>query len=375
MEKLSLHQQYIAKNSPAYVQELLNSGNLKSGGQFTTKVKSWFGDHYSVQKIYLNPSCTSSLEMACLISDLRPGDEIIVPSYTYVSTANAFAGRGYKIKFADCTPQRPNVSLETIVPLVSDRTRVIVVMHYCGIAVDMDPILEYCKKHSILLIEDAAHAMGARYKNQALGTLGDMGTISFHSTKICSCGEGGSLFLNNAALRERAECVFEKGTNKNEFEKKSLDRYEWVTTGSSFAMSEIQAAFLSGQLEAFEYVLNHRKSIWQTYLKSLKQFEKEGYLECPDVPEFAEVNGSHFYIVLEDEKTRIKLIDYLNTHGIGSAFHYLSLHRSPFIGNPEQQSLPNSDKFEKRLLRLPVHMDVDDLFVERIVKLLKGFFR
>lgn len=374
MEKLSLHQQYIAKNSPAYVQELLNSGNLKSGGQFTTKVKSWFGEHYSVPKIYLNPSCTSSLEMACLISDLHPGDEIIVPSYTYVSTANAFAGRGYKIKFADCTRKRPNVSLETIVPLVSDRTRVIVVMHYCGIAVDMDPILEYCKKHSILLIEDAAHAMGARYKNQALGTLGDMGTISFHSTKICSCGEGGSLFLNNSELFDRAERVFEKGTNKNEFEKKSLDRYEWVSLGSSFAMSEIQAAFLYGQLEEFDSVLNHRKKVWNNYMHSLMPFENSGYFECPHIPEFAEVNGSHFYILVENEKKRTKLIEYLNTYGIESAFHYLSLHRSPFIGNLERQYLPNADNFEQRLLRLPIHMDVDDLTIERIVKLLKEFF-
>lgn len=374
MEKLSLHQQYISKNSPAYVQELLKSANLKSGGPYSAKVKAWFDRHFGVPGTYLNPSCTSSLEMACLISDLHPGDEIIVPSYTYVSTVNAFAGRGYKIKFADCIPERPNVSLETILPLVSDRTRVIVVMHYCGVAVDMEPIMEYCKKHSILLIEDAAHAMGARYKNQALGTIGDMGTISFHNTKICSCGEGGSLFLNNTELMDRAERVFEKGTNKNEFEKKSLDRYEWVSLGSSFSMSEIQTAFLFGQLEEFDSVLSHRKKVWNHYMQSLMPFENSGFFKCPHIPEFAAVNGSHFYIVLENEKTRTRLIEYLNTSGIESAFHYLSLHRSPFIGNSEQQSLPNADKFEQRLLRLPIHMDVDDLSVERIVKLLKGFF-
>lgn len=375
MQKISLYKPFLAADSIGYVKEVLNSGLLASGGKYSLACKNWFAEFYKSEMVYLTHSCTDALEMSALLCQLKPGDEVILPTYTFVSTANAFALRGCTLKFVDSLSLNPNIGIETILPWVTDKTRVIVVMHYAGIAVDMDPILSFAKQHGIMVIEDAAQAIGAKYNGNYLGTIADLACISFHVTKLISCGEGGCCIVNRAGWNAKAEIIYEKGTNRMAFQRHEVSRYEWLELGSSFGMSELQAAVLFSQLENFSSQISHRQNIWRLYMSLLKELETNEKLYLPYVPDYAEINGTHFYILLNDRETRNHLQSYLSDHGVESSFHYLALHKSPFYLNANQQELPNADRYESCLLRLPIHFEIEEGQVLYICGLIYGFFK
>ncbi len=375
MDKISLYKPFQTSSSLEYIKEVLDSGQLASGGKYAKVCKNWFANNYSASTIFLTSSCTDALEMSALLARLNPGDEVILPSYTFVSTANAFVLRGCVLKFADSISSNPNIGMETILPLVTSKTKVIVVMHYAGIAVDMDPILFFAKEKGIIVIEDAAQAIGSKYKGKLLGTISDLGCISFHVTKMISCGEGGCCIVNNKSLFDRAEIIFEKGTNRSAFQRNEVSKYEWQDVGSSFGMSELQAALLFSQLEIFNDQLEHRQKIWKLYLSLLKELERNSKLNLPQVPDHAEVNGTHFYILLDDQELRSRLQKYLLENNVESAFHYLALHRSPYYSNRQNQNLPNADRYESCLLRLPIHGKIEEGDVLKVCGLIYGFFK
>lgn len=372
---LKLHHPYTAIHAEKYLREVLSSGDFASGGHFTTCASEFLKKKLDCQELYLTHSCTDALEMAALLSSLQPGEEVLIPSFTFVSTANAFELRGASIRFADCMEALPNVSIETLLPQVTSRTRVIVVMHYAGIAVDMDPIIEFCKTRNILLIEDAAHAFASEYKGIPLGCLSDLSAFSFHATKVLTCGEGGCLLVRNPNWVERADSLYEKGTNRKLFQKKNLKRYEWVSPGSSFGMSEFQAAVLWSQLEEIDAILSHRVRLWEEYNKVFSTLHSREFYDLPQVPPFAKINGSHYFITLHEGSRREELIAFLKVHSIETAFHYLSLHRSPYYANKHHQNLKNTDRFEQCLLRFPIHNAVSLDDVARIADLLERFFK
>ncbi len=372
---LTLHHPFHAPHSEKYLNEALKEGDLAAGGRFSKCAEEVLRQRWDCEGLYLTPSCTDALEMAALISQVKPGDEVIMPSYTFVSTANAFELRQASVRFADCMSTLPNVNLETLLQHVSTRTRILVVMHYAGISVDMDPIISFCKSQRILLIEDAAHAFGSQYKGRQVGSLSDLSAFSFHATKLLSCGEGGCLVLRNPDWVDRADSVYEKGTNRKRFQELGLPRYEWVSEGSSFGMSGLQAAVLYSQLEAADVILQNRMKLWHHYEKTFKELKAREFFDMPEVPDYATINGSPYFIILRDAATRDSLIRFLREHAIETAFHYLSLHRSPYYANKHHQQLPNADRFERCLLRFPIHDLVSPADIERIAELLEYFFR
>jgi dTDP-4-amino-4,6-dideoxygalactose transaminase len=375
MEKINLYKPFQSASALTYIKEVLEHGKLESGGKFSISCKNWFLKNYQSDSVYLTSSCTDALEMAALLADLKQDDEVILPSYTFVSTANAFLLRGCKLIFADSLHSSPNIGWETILPLVTVKTKLIVVMHYAGISVDMDPLKTFARDKGILLVEDAAQAIGARYKGKYLGTISDIGAISFHSTKMISCGEGGCCIINNPEIKQRAELVFEKGTNRLAFQRNEVSKYEWVDLGSSYGMSELQAALLFSQLEYLESLRAHHITIWNLYQSLLRELQTHEKLILPEVPDLAEVNGTHFFIVLKSSDVRMQLKNFLNANGVDSSFHYLALHRSPYYGNRNHQNLPNADRFESCLLRLPIHHEVNENNVLQICGLIYAFFQ
>ena len=358
-----------------YVRQALQASNAGSGPIFFNKVKNWFARNYTANRVFLTHSCTGALELAGLLAGLEPGDEVILPSYTFSSTANAFLLRGCRLRFADCLPSRPNTDLEYILPLVNDRTKIIVAMHYAGIAVDMDPILEFAAKHGLLVIEDAAQAVGARYKGRFLGSCSDMGTLSFHDTKMISCGEGGALFLNRPVLETRAEILFEKGTNRISFQRGEVARYEWLDLGSSFGMSDLQAALLYSQLEELDVFLEKRLRWSTVYSEHLGELVEAGMIRLMDVPDYARHNGSEYYITLNEASNRSSLIHYLRDRRIETAAHFLALHNSPYFKNRDRQQLQNALFFESNLLRLPMHAGLTLDEVEYVSEQIRNFFK
>lgn len=346
--------------------KLVTSGSLQTEHSCRTASTQWLLQHFDTKAVYLNPSCTDALEMTSLILNLEASSEVIVPSYTYVSTANAFRLRTPKITFADCLEELPVVDLKTIEPLVSRNTKAIVVMHYAGISVDMDPLIQFCQSHGITLIEDAAHAFGARYKLKSLGTLGSLSCFSFHYTKILSCGEGGCLLVNDESLVKIADEVFEKGTNRTAFQQKRVNRYEWLRMGSSFAMSSLQSCVLQEQLKVAEKLVSERILLWNRYMELLAPLQASEYFELPRLKAYHQINGAYFYLVLPQTRMRSDLQIFLSQHGIESAAHYPALHLSPFAKKFHNSALPNAEKFENCLLRLPIFngMTLDEqLFV------------
>ncbi|HEX5625761.1 MAG TPA: dTDP-4-amino-4,6-dideoxygalactose transaminase [Saprospiraceae bacterium] len=372
----------IRKHLPLYrpsaeenLREALQASNSGSGPIFFNKVKNWFARNYTSDRAFLTHSCTGALELAGLLAGLEPDDEVILPSYTFSSTANAFLLRGCRLRFADCLPSRPNTDLEYILPLVNDRTKIIVAMHYAGIAVDMDPIMDFAAKHGLVVIEDAAQAVGARYKGRFLGTCSDMGTLSFHDTKMISCGEGGALLLNRAVLETRAEILFEKGTNRMSFQRGEVARYEWLDLGSSFGMSDLQAALLYSQLEDLDVFLEKRLRLSAVYSEQLSELVEAGMIRLMDVPDYASHNGSEYYITLNEALNRPKLMHYLQDRRIETAAHFLALHNSPFFKNRDRQQLRNASFFESNLLRLPMHAGLERGDVLYVAEQIRNFFK
>jgi dTDP-4-amino-4,6-dideoxygalactose transaminase len=331
MEAVPFNKPHFTGREFLYVREALNNGHVSGNGPFTQRCHEMLRERYGYKHCLLTSSCTDALEMCALLLDLQAGDEIIVPSYTFVSTANAFVLHGAKIVFADSCADHPNIDPQSIAELVTPRTRAIVVMHYGGVACDMDAILEIATKHGIIVIEDAAQAIDATYKGKPLGSLGHMAAFSFHETKNLSSGEGGLLVVNDARFRCRAEILWEKGTNRAAFRRGDVDKYCWVDTGSSFLPSDITAAMLCAQLESVADVTRTRCELWERYHEGLKDFAATRGLKLASLPAYPfTANGHLFYVMCRSMAERDAYIDHLRKHGIYAVFHYLALHQSPY---------------------------------------------
>ena len=360
----------------AFIQEAISCNFIAGNGPFTKRCQDWFSQNFSFPKTLLTTSCTDALEMAALLLELEPGDEVILPSYCFVSVANAFLLHGATLRFADSTESHPNIDPNSVASLVNEKTKAIVVIHYAGIAVNLKSIKDICGKHNIYLIEDAAHAIGVKYQDKYLGSFGDLSVISFHESKNITCGEGGCLILNNDKFADRAEILLEKGTNRTQFRKGEVNKYEWVDLGASYLLSDINAAMLLGQLHQLEYINKQRISLWQKYYDALKPMADQGFFRLPQIPTHNSDHNAHiFYIQLKHQLQRDDFLDWMNKSGIWAIFHYLPLHLSPYYKNkyvgPE---LANSVRFSKTIVRLPLHLYITEDNFEHIINCCKVYF-
>jgi len=342
-----------------YMYQAVYSGKISGNGVFTKKCQNFFEEKYGFKKALLTTSCTDALEMCAILCNISPGDEVIVPSYTFVSSAVAFVRQSAKIVFADSYPDNPNIDPEKLETLITPKTKVIVVVHYAGVACDMDKIMEIANKHDILVVEDAAQAIDSYYKGRALGSIGHLAAFSFHETKNVISGEGGLIAINDERFIHRAEIIWEKGTNRAEFFRGEVNKYSWVDIGSSFLPSEIVAAFLWAQLENLDMIQAKRKVLWDAYYKLLKPLADIGMFKIPIVPDYATNNAHMFYVVCNNLEGRTALIDKLKIDGVGAVFHYLSLHSSPYyIDKHDGRELPNCNMFADCLVRLPMFYEL-----------------
>ncbi len=365
---------YLTGKEMHYMYQAVYSGKISGNGIYTQKCQKFFEEHYNFKKTLLTTSCTDALEMAAMLANIQPGDEVIIPSYTFVSTALAFVRQGAKIVFADSNAQNPNIDVQHLEELITPRTKVIVPVHYAGIACDMDPIMELAKRYDLLIIEDAAQAIDSFYKGIPLGSIGDMAAFSFHETKNINSGEGGMLAINNKRLMNRAEIVWEKGTNRSEFFRGEVDKYGWVDIGSSFLPSEIIAAYLYAQIENLNDIQLKRKLIWRTYYEGLKSLQDYG-IQIPFVPDYATNNAHMFYLVCSDLQQRSLLIEHLKNNNIHSVFHYQSLHKSPYYKSKhDKREIPFSDKYTDCLVRLPLFYELASTDLQRIIDTILEFF-
>lgn len=353
------NQKYYTGNELAYMKACMESGRISGDGEFTAKCQRMLEAKYHFKKTFLTTSCTDALEMSALLLNIQEGDEVIAPSYAFVSTVNPFVLRGARIIFADSMPDHPNIDVDQIESLISTKTKAIVIVHYAGVAVDMDKLLALAQNHGLVVVEDAAHAIDSYYKGKALGSIGTFGAFSFHDTKNVISGEGGMLVVNEEKFISRAEIIREKGTNRSEFFRGEVDKYGWTDIGSSYLPSDLIAAFLFAQLEAIETIQHRRLEIWKRYHAALQSISISGAFKTPAIPSYASNNAHVYYLVTASLEERTELMRFLKGKGISSAFHYLSLHKSPFFSNQYNGSeLPNSDKFSDCLLRLPLYFDL-----------------
>lgn len=378
--EIPFNKPYVVGSEQYAIEKVITSRKLSGNGAFTKKVHQWFIKKYNFQKVLLTTSCTDALEMAALAIDIKKDDEIIIPSYTFVSTANAFALQGAKIVFADSRTDHPGIDEDRIEALITPKTKAIVVVHYAGVSVDFIKIQSIIKKYNLILIEDAAQAIDSFYYDQegnktALGSYGDFATFSFHETKNINCGEGGLLVVNNLTYSKIIETIWEKGTNRSSFFRGEIDKYGWVSKGSSFLPSEIIAAFLYEQLKNLEDIQQKRINIWESYYRGIEKIEQEFELDIkPRIPHYAHNNAHMFYLILRSNTERDALMEHLKSNGIHAVFHYQSLHKSSFAIKNKWDSgkLLNSDKYTDLLLRLPLFPELVD--VEFILNQIKLFF-
>jgi dTDP-4-amino-4,6-dideoxygalactose transaminase len=358
-----------------YIQQAVALGKISGDGIFSRRCQTYFEQRFGFAKTLLTTSCTDALEMAAILCDVAAGDEVIVPSYTFVSTANAFVLRGAKICFADSGPDHPNIDPSQIDSLINKRTKVIVPVHYAGTACEMGQIMMLAESANVQVVEDAAQAIDSYYCGKPLGTFGALSAFSFHETKNVIAGEGGLIAINDSSLLRRAEIIREKGTNRSAFFRGEVDKYGWVDIGSSFLPSEITSAFLLAQLESVDRIQTRRQLLWDTYYDRLMPLEKKGILRLPLIPSYATNNAHMFYIVCDSLEVRTNLIQYLKEHNIMSVFHYQPLHRSPFYaGRHDGRPLPNADRYADTLLRLPMYHDLKSEEVDYICERLSTFF-
>lgn len=358
---------YLTGKEAHYMYQAVNSGKISGNGIFTKKCQSFFEDRYGFGKCLLTTSCTDALEMAAILCDIQSGDEVIVPSYTFVSSALAFVRQGAKIVFADSSAEHPNMDADRIEALITPRTKVIVPVHYAGVACDMDTIMEIARRHNLLVVEDAAQSIESFYKGKPLGGIGHLAAFSFHETKNIIAGEGGMLVVNDPRFARRAEIIWEKGTNRAEFFRGEVNKYGWVDTGSSFLPSEIIAAFLYAQLENLEMIQSKRKEIWNRYEELLRPAAARGEFSLMQIPSFATNNAHMFYLVCRNLQERTALIERLKAQGIMAVFHYLSLHASPYYASRHDgRPLPLSERYADCLVRLPLFFD---LTLEEVVSI------
>lgn len=365
---------YLTGNETNYIHEAVASGKISGDGIFSKKCHTFFEQRFGFKKCLLTTSCTDALELAALLIKIQPGDEVILPSFTFVSTANAFVLRGAKLVFIDSTSENPNMDVNAIEPLITPRTKAIIPVHYAGIACDMDVITDLASKYSLFVIEDAAQAIDSYYKNITLGSIGHLAAFSFHETKNVISGEGGMLVINDEQFNERAEIIREKGTNRSQFFRGEVNKYGWKEPGSSFLPSDIIAAFLYAQLENLVNIQQKRKQLWQCYYEMLSPLQTK--IKLPFIPCYATNNAHIFYIVSRDQEERTALINHLKSHNILSVFHYLSLHKSEFYASKHDgRTLQYSDWYTDCLLRLPMYYELELTMVEKICELIIKFYK
>lgn len=364
---------YCSGRELKYMEEVCHSTTMSGNGNFTKKCHNFFEEKYGFKKCLLTTSGTDALEMCAMLCDLKPNDEVIIPSYTFVSTALAFLREGAKVIFADSGSENPNMTATNIEPLITKKTKVIAVVHYAGIACDMDSIMTLAEKHNLLVVEDAAHSIDSFYKGRPLGGIGHLGAFSFHETKNISSGEGGMLIINDERFIRRSEIIWEKGTNRAEFYRGMVNKYGWCDMGSSFLPSEFNAAYLWAQLEQLDDIQGKRKRIWQMYYDGLKD-KIDSQIAIPNIPYYATNNAHMFYLVCSSLEHRTKLMKYLKDNGIQTTFHYLPLHSSVYYQNKHDgRELPNCDRYGDCLVRLPLYYELTNENVMYIVDLIKRF--
>ena len=379
--QVSFNKPHLTGKEAHYMYQAVYDGKLSGNGEFTKRCQHFFEEKYGFRKCLLTTSCTDALEMAAILCDLKPGDEVIVPSYTFVSTALAFVREGAKIVFADSMSRNPNIDAEQLETLITPRTKVIVPVHYAGVACDMDRIMEIARKHNLLVVEDAAQAIDSYYisprtgEKRALGTIGHLSAFSFHETKNIISGEGGMLGINDERFIRRAEIIWEKGTNRAEFFRGEVNKYGWVDTGSSFLPSEVVSAFLWAQLEDMEAIQAKRKRLWNLYHELLSNTDATSAssigFSLPDIPSYATNNAHMFYLVCRNLEERTALIKRLKEHGAQAVFHYLSLHSSPFYApKHDGRALPECNRYADCLVRLPMYFDLTEDDVCEICKII-----
>lgn len=360
-----------------YIYEAVNSGKISGNGIFTKKCQAFFEEKYGFKKTLLTTSCTDALEMAAILANITTGDEVIIPSYTFVSTALAFVRQGAKIVFADSYENNPNIDATKIESLITSKTKAIVPVHYAGVACDMELIMNLATKYNLIVIEDAAQAIDSFFTfsdgtQKALGTIGHLSAFSFHETKNIISGEGGMLGINDGKYTERAEIIWEKGTNRSQFFRGEVNKYGWVDTGSSFLPSEIVAAFLWAQLENLEFIQEKRKLLWNKYYELMSELSSKLHFTLPFIPEYATNNAHMFYLVFEKPTYRDQFISYLKSNEINPVFHYLSLHDSEYYKNKHDgRELKNSDYFTECLLRMPLYYDLKTTEIDFIFEKIK----
>lgn len=359
------------------IKEAINNRKICGDGEFTKKCSNWMEKKFNSNKILLTTSGTSALEMAAILLDIKDGDEVIMPSYTFVSTADAFVMVGAKVVFVDINPKTMNIDENEIEKAITPKTKAIVVVHYAGISPDMDEIMKIAKEHDLKVVEDAAQGFMAKYKEKYLGTIGDLGCYSFHETKNYSMGEGGAISINDPKLIERAEIIREKGTNRNKFFRGEIDKYTWVDYGSSYLPSELNCAYLYPQLKMADEINNIRLSAWNYYANNLKELEEKGKIEIQYLPEYSKHNAHMFYTKTKNLEERTELIKYLKENGIQAVFHYIPLHTSPagkkfgvFHGEDKYTTIES-----ERLVRLPMYYELTRKDQDEVISKIKEFYK
>ena len=377
MSRIPFNKPFVAGKELYYIAQAVTLGNIGGDGYFTQQCSKLMEERFGIHKVLMTPSCTAALEMAAVLCDLGPGDEVILPSFTFVSTANAFVRLGAKPVFVDIRPDTLNIDAELIEAAISPRTKAIFPMHYAGVGCDMDRIMAIARKHGLMVVEDAAQGVHAFRRGRALGSIGHLGAYSFHETKNYICGEGGALCINSPELVQRAEIIRDKGTNRQQFFRGQVDKYTWVDVGSSHVPSEICCAFLYAQLEMLDGIAGRRRVIFEVYRSALAELESKGLVRLPHFPPECESNYHMFYILLPDEPTRNALMDHLRRQDIHAVIHYVPLHTSP-MGRKFGYShgdLPITEDLSSRLLRLPFYYEITDEEQLRVVQRVKTFLK
>lgn len=384
MEKVGINikfnKPYITGKEIEYINDVLKLEHVSGNGVYTKKCQNYFQDKYGIKKALLTTSCTDALEMCAILAGIKPGDEVILPSFTFVSTAIAFLRQGAILKFVDSRYDHPGMDENLIEDSISENTKAIVVVHYAGVACNMEKIGKIAQKYNLIVIEDAAQAIESKYRDKYLGSIGDLGAFSFHETKNISSGEGGMLVVNNDKFVERAEIIWEKGTNRAKFFRGEIDKYGWVDIGSSFLPSEIIAAYLWAQLENVDIIQEKRLKAWNIYNSMLEKVSNQYDIKMPYIPNYATNNGHMFYLIFNSLKQRTSIIEYLKSFGIRAVFHYQSLHKSNYWinnnsqGNLSSRKLKMSDHYSDCLLRLPLYADLNEEYIDYIVNSIENAF-
>lgn len=373
MDMIPFNKPYLTGKEMHYIYQAVYSGKISGNGQFTQRCQKYFEERYGFRKALLTTSCTDALEMCAILADIKPGDEVIIPSYTFVSTALAFVRQGARIIFIDSRGDHPGMDEELLEKLITENTRAIVPVHYAGVACDMDAIMSVAAEHNLLVIEDAAQSIDSTYKGKALGSIGHLAAFSFHETKNINSGEGGLLAINDERFLRRSEIIWEKGTNRAEFFRGEVNKYGWSDVGSSFLPSEIIAAYLWAQLENIDEIQKRRIEIWWKYYNGLENWGLRNGVRLPFIPDYASRNGHMFYLVCKSGEQRSMLIEKLKENGVHAVFHYLSLHNSDFYRQLHgARELPNADQYTEQLVRLPMFYELKNSEIERIISIINN---